>query len=133
MRTRAPTRPATSSAAFASATSGVANNADRLDGLDSQDLKDSAKLRCPGGTQLFVGVCMEPDEIEPGVAVSKELTIRGTFGAMPAEYGATLAAIGDGRIDAGSIITGTVGLDGVMGAFTELANPERHAKIVVVP
>ncbi|WP_030164098.1 zinc-binding dehydrogenase [Spirillospora albida] len=86
-----------------------------------------------GSTVMVVGVCMEPDEIEPGVAVSKELTIRGTFGALPAEYGATLAAIGDGRIDAGSIITGTVGLDGVMGAFSELGAPERHAKIVVVP
>lgn len=44
---------------FATATNGVANNADRLDGLDSQELKESAKLRCPGGTTLFAGACIE--------------------------------------------------------------------------
>ncbi|WP_433326476.1 zinc-binding dehydrogenase [Spirillospora sp. CA-294931] len=84
-----------------------------------------------GGTIMVVGVCMQPDRLEPGVAVSKELSILSSFGAYPAEYGATLAAIGDGRIDAGSIITGTVGLDGVAQAFTDLADPEVHAKIVV--
>ncbi|MEV5828391.1 zinc-binding dehydrogenase [Spirillospora sp. NPDC052242] len=86
-----------------------------------------------GSTIMVVGVCMQPDEIEPGVAVSKELTIRGTFGALPAEYGATLTDIAEGRIDAGSVITGTVGLDGLADAFTELSRPDRHAKIVVVP
>jgi threonine dehydrogenase-like Zn-dependent dehydrogenase len=86
-----------------------------------------------GSTIMVVGVCMQSDRIEPGVAVSKELTIRGTFGAMPNEYGATLHDIAEGRIDAGSIITGTVGLDGVAGAFRDLADPEEHAKIVVIP
>ncbi|REE99188.1 zinc-binding dehydrogenase [Thermomonospora umbrina] len=86
-----------------------------------------------GSTIMLVGVCMQTDEVMPGVAAGKELTIRGTFGAMPDEYGATLHAIADGRIDAGSIITGTVGLEGVAGAFRDLADPEAHAKIVVVP
>jgi len=31
------------------------------------------------------------------------------------------------------LVTGTVGLDGVAGAFAELASPERHAKIMVAP
>jgi threonine dehydrogenase-like Zn-dependent dehydrogenase len=86
-----------------------------------------------GSTVMVVGVCMQSDRIEPGVAVSKELSIRGTFGAMPNEYAATLNDIAEGRIDAGSIITGTVGLDGVAGAFRDLADPEEHAKIVVIP
>ncbi|GAA2447594.1 zinc-binding dehydrogenase [Actinomadura vinacea] len=86
-----------------------------------------------GSTIMLVGVCMQSDRVEPGIAVSKELTVRGSFGAVPAEYRATLDDIAAGRIDAGAIITGTVGLDGVAGAFEELAAPERHAKIVVVP
>ncbi|MFB4316675.1 zinc-binding dehydrogenase [Actinomadura sp. 21ATH] len=86
-----------------------------------------------GSTVMLVGVCMRADTLEPGLAVNKELTLRGTFGAHPAEYGATLEAIADGRIDAGSIVTGTVGLDGVAQAFTDLAAPDAHAKIVVVP
>ncbi|GAA2575190.1 zinc-binding dehydrogenase [Actinomadura fulvescens] len=86
-----------------------------------------------GSTVMVVGVCMQADRIEPGVAVSKELDIRGSFGAYPAEYGATLHDIAEGRIDAGSIITGTVGLDGVAGAFEDLGSPDEHAKIVVLP
>ncbi|KAB2341766.1 zinc-binding dehydrogenase [Actinomadura rudentiformis] len=86
-----------------------------------------------GSTIMVVGVCMQSDRIEPGVAVSKELDIRGSFGAYPAEYGATLHDIAEGRIDAGSIITGTVGLEGVAAAFEDLARPEEHAKIVVIP
>ncbi|GAA3949976.1 zinc-binding dehydrogenase [Actinomadura viridis] len=86
-----------------------------------------------GSTVMLVGVCMQEDRVEPGLAVSKELTLRGTFGALPDEYGATLDAIAAGRVDAGSIITGTVGLDGVAGAFADLAAPDEHAKIVVVP
>ncbi|MEU5878351.1 zinc-binding dehydrogenase [Spirillospora sp. NPDC047279] len=86
-----------------------------------------------GSTIMVVGVCMQSDRIEPGVAVSKELDIRGSFGAMPNEYGATLNDIAEGRIDAGSIITGTVGLEGIAGAFDDLADPEAQAKIVVTP
>ncbi|MQY02876.1 zinc-binding dehydrogenase [Actinomadura macrotermitis] len=86
-----------------------------------------------GATVMVVGVCMQADRIEPGVAVSKELTLRGSFGAYPAEYGATLHDIAEGRIDAGSIITRTVGLDGVAGAFADLSRPDADAKIVVLP
>jgi hypothetical protein len=31
------------------------------------------------------------------------------------------------------MITGTVGLDGIAGAFDALRDPERHAKILVDP
>lgn len=86
-----------------------------------------------GGKIMLVGVCMETDAIEPGVAVSKELEIKGSFGAFPEEYGVTLHDIAEGRIDAGSIITGTVGLSGVAAAFEELGRPDAHAKIVVDP
>ncbi|MGI8336580.1 zinc-binding dehydrogenase [Actinomadura scrupuli] len=86
-----------------------------------------------GGKIVVVGVCMQSDTIEPGVAVSKELEIIGSFGALPEEYGTTLYDIAEGRIDAGSIITGMVGLDGIAGAFEELSRPDDHAKIVVDP
>jgi len=41
--------------------------------------------------------------------------------------------IADGMLQCAPLLTGKVGLDGVDGAFTELANPERHAKIMVNP
>jgi threonine dehydrogenase-like Zn-dependent dehydrogenase len=86
-----------------------------------------------GGTIMLVGVCMQSDSIEPGVAVTKELTIRSSYGTYPAAYAATLRDIAEGRIDAGSIITDVVGLDGLAGAFEDLSRPDAQAKIVVVP
>ena len=42
-------------------------------------------------------------------------------------------AVAEGAIDVTPIITARVGLDEVKGAFDALANPERHAKILVEP
>jgi threonine dehydrogenase-like Zn-dependent dehydrogenase len=36
-------------------------------------------------------------------------------------------------VDVTPLITGHVRLDGVKDAFAELANPEKHAKIIVQP
>ena len=45
----------------------------------------------------------------------------------------TLVAIADGSIDVDPMITGRVGLDAVADAFNELAQPDRHAKILIDP
>lgn len=86
-----------------------------------------------GATIMLVGVCLGPDAVDPGLVVGKELDIRGSFGASPAEYRRTLRDIAEGRIDAGAILTGTTGLAGLPEAFAELAAADRHAKIVVEP
>jgi threonine dehydrogenase-like Zn-dependent dehydrogenase len=49
------------------------------------------------------------------------------------EFAATLGHIAAGAILTAPLITGTVGVEGVAGAFEELASPERHAKIIVEP
>jgi hypothetical protein len=41
--------------------------------------------------------------------------------------------IAEGRIPVAPLITGTVGVEGVAGAFEALASPEHHAKILVEP
>jgi threonine dehydrogenase-like Zn-dependent dehydrogenase len=82
---------------------------------------------------VVVGVCMERDGFRPVLALGKELITRFAFYYTPAEYAETLAALGDGRIDVAPLVTGRVGLDGVAAAFRELATPERHAKILIVP
>jgi threonine dehydrogenase-like Zn-dependent dehydrogenase len=41
--------------------------------------------------------------------------------------------LASGKVDPRPMITDTVGLDGVAGAFDDLADPERHAKILVDP
>ncbi len=39
----------------------------------------------------------------------------------------------NGQIDVAPMVTGRVGLDGVADAFEDLRDPDRHAKILVVP
>ena len=82
---------------------------------------------------VVVGVSMQEDRIKPMVAVVKELDLRFSFGYTPEEFGQTLHALAEGRIEAGPLITGRSGLDGVAEAFQELAQPNRHAKILVEP
>jgi threonine dehydrogenase-like Zn-dependent dehydrogenase len=89
---------------------------------------------CPPGSQIIVaGVCMQPDTIEPFIAISKQIDFRFVLGYTPEEFAATLSDIAEGRIDVAPVITSAVGLDGVAKAFTDLADPERQVKIVVEP
>jgi threonine dehydrogenase-like Zn-dependent dehydrogenase len=82
---------------------------------------------------LIVGVCMQPDTIHPLLAIGREINLQFVLAYEPAEFAAALAALADGKVDLSSWITGTVGVDGVPQAFADLANPEAHAKILVVP
>lgn len=82
---------------------------------------------------VVVGVCMEPDTVRPMMGVVKELTIRFAFGYDPAEFAETLHHIAEGVFDVAPMITGSVDLDGVAGAFAALADPDAHAKILVEP
>ncbi|HEV8533234.1 MAG TPA: zinc-binding dehydrogenase [Methylomirabilota bacterium] len=82
---------------------------------------------------VVVGVCMEPDTISPMLGISKELGVQFVLGYTQDEFTATLGHIAAGQIPVAPLVTGTVGLDGVAGAFAELASPERHAKIMVKP
>jgi threonine dehydrogenase-like Zn-dependent dehydrogenase len=82
---------------------------------------------------VVVGVCMEPDTIQPAMAVNKEIDLRFVFAYQPHEFRDTLHLLAEGKVDPTPLITGTVGLDGVAAAFETLADPERHAKILIDP
>jgi threonine dehydrogenase-like Zn-dependent dehydrogenase len=45
----------------------------------------------------------------------------------------SLHLIAEGTVDAARLVTASVGVDGVAKAFNDLANPERHTKIIVEP
>ena len=86
------------------------------------------------GTRIvIVGVCMEPDTIQPMKGISKELSLQFVLGYDQDEFAATLRHIAEGDIPTAPLVTGKVGLDEVAQAFVELASPERHAKILVEP
>jgi threonine dehydrogenase-like Zn-dependent dehydrogenase len=82
---------------------------------------------------MVVGVCMESDQVQPFIGVSKELTVRFALGYDPMEFASTLQSIANGDVDVEPLITGTVAIADVPQAFDDLANPEAHAKIVVEP
>jgi threonine dehydrogenase-like Zn-dependent dehydrogenase len=82
---------------------------------------------------VVVGVCMKPDQIEPTLAINKEIDLRFVLGYSPLEYRDALHAIADGRIKCAPLITGHVGLAGVDAAFSALRDPESHAKILIDP
>ena len=79
---------------------------------------------------IVVGVCMEPDTIRPVMAINKEIDLRFVVGYTPLEFRDTLQLLAEGKVNAGPIVTGTVGLPGVESAFDALGDPEKHAKIL---
>ncbi|GAC68012.1 zinc-binding dehydrogenase [Gordonia soli] len=82
---------------------------------------------------VVVGVCMEADSFRPTMAINKEIDLRFVFAYDPAEFRETLHMIADGTVDAGPLVTATVGLDGVPAAFDALGGADRHAKVLVDP
>jgi threonine dehydrogenase-like Zn-dependent dehydrogenase len=76
---------------------------------------------------------MEPDRIRPAMAINKEIDLRFVVGYSPLEFRDTLHMLADGRVDAGPLVTGTVGLEGVDRAFEVLADADEHAKILIDP
>jgi threonine dehydrogenase-like Zn-dependent dehydrogenase len=95
---------------------------------------DSVMAAAPANTRLLVvGVCMEHDRIEPMLGINKELNIQFVLGYSGDEFRTTLRNLAEGRINCDLLITGKVGVQGVSGAFEELASPEHHAKILVEP
>ncbi len=95
---------------------------------------DDVLRRAPAGARVVVaGVCRQPDTVHPFFASAKQISLHFVFGCSPGEFAESLRAMAEGDIDIGPLITGEVGLDGVADAFGDLADPDRHCKIVVTP
>jgi threonine dehydrogenase-like Zn-dependent dehydrogenase len=88
----------------------------------------------PAGARIIVvGVCMETDRFEPFFGIVKQVNMQFVLGYTAEEFAESLRHLAEGKVDAAALITGTVGLDGVAGAYADLANPERHAKVMIDP
>ena len=95
---------------------------------------DQLMAASPRSTRIVVvGVCMEADTIHPMLGIGKELSLQFVLGYTQDEFATTLGHIAEGRIPVAPLVTGTVGIDGVAGAFRDLASPDHHAKIMVCP
>jgi threonine dehydrogenase-like Zn-dependent dehydrogenase len=126
--------PATESAFDAWSRTGPGRQLVVFEAVGVPGMIDDALRRAPARSRvLVVGVCMERDTVTPFFAIAKELTIDFAFAYDPMEFGESLRAIAEGELDVTPMITGEVDLDGVPGAFDDLAHPDRHCKILVVP
>jgi threonine dehydrogenase-like Zn-dependent dehydrogenase len=95
---------------------------------------DDVMRRAGHGTRLVVvGVCMQPDTVHPFFAIAKEINVQFVLAYDPNEFADSLRGIAEGDIDVSPMITGDVGLEEVGKAFDDLADPERHCKILVTP
>jgi threonine dehydrogenase-like Zn-dependent dehydrogenase len=82
---------------------------------------------------LQIGGLMTDDVIRPVVGIYKDIVLEMCMIYPHEEYAETLRRIADGRIDAASLITGEVGLDGVAGAIEMLHHPDDHIQILIRP
>jgi len=95
---------------------------------------DNLMQEAPERSQILVaGVCMPPDTIRPFLGIAKRLNLQFVLGWTPENFVASLHDLAEGRIDGSKLISGEVGLDGVPQAFADLADPDRHVKILVRP
>ncbi|MCP2288489.1 zinc-binding dehydrogenase [Nocardia amikacinitolerans] len=84
-------------------------------------------------TILQIGAVMTDDVIRPIVGIYKDISLQMCMVYPHEEYAKTLTRIADGTIDAASLITDQVGLDGVANAIDALRNPDEHIQILVRP
>ena len=77
---------------------------------------------------VVLGVCMEPDQIRPILAIGKELNLQFVLAYTPEEFASTLGMIAEGELNTDPFITGKVGIAEVPQAFEDLANPDVHAE-----
>ncbi|ORV39599.1 alcohol dehydrogenase [Mycolicibacter engbaekii] len=82
---------------------------------------------------VVAGVCMGEDRLRLAMAINKELDIRFVLGYTPVEFRRTLRLLAKGKVDPTPLITATVSLAEVDGAFEALASPDDHAKILIDP
>ena len=96
-------------------------------------IDDIIRRARPGARLVVAGVCMQPDTVVPFFAIAKEISLQFVLAYGPEEFADSLRALAEGKIDVSPLITGEVGLEGVGAAFDDLADPERHCKILVTP
>ena len=91
-------------------------------------------IEAPQNAHITVtGIAPAEETFVPMIAISKELSMNIVIYYGQDEFAEALAMITNGQLNWQVLHTGTVDLDGIAGAFTDLADPERHAKIIIDP
>jgi threonine dehydrogenase-like Zn-dependent dehydrogenase len=92
-----------------------------------------ARMAPVGATIVIVGNCMEDDLIEPAFLLQKSLNLQFVFAYTAQEFDEAFAMICANPDQLQPMITGTIGLSGVNGAFDRLTAGDAAVKIQVRP
>lgn len=88
---------------------------------------------CPRHTDVVVvGVCPQPDTLEPLTAIEREASVAYVFGYRPEEYAAALDRLAAGGIDADAMVSRVVDLEDLPAAVGPLHRGE-EVKVLVRP
>lgn len=82
---------------------------------------------------VVVGACMEPDQIEPMMAINKQLSMEFVFAYTPEEFALTLERLSNGQIDGAAILTMEAALAETPAAFEAAKQASAHVKIIIDP
>lgn len=80
---------------------------------------------------VVVGVCMQPDTMQPFYASAKELDLRFSMAYDLPEFASALRVLAEGEVQMTPMITDSVALDDLPSAFERLAQPGEQAKVLV--
>jgi (R,R)-butanediol dehydrogenase / meso-butanediol dehydrogenase / diacetyl reductase len=85
----------------------------------------------PRGQVVVVGVCMEPDEIQPIQCIMKEVSINFALAYDRSDFDETIAALTTGKIKPQPMVTDIITVEQVPEMFAALRHPGAHAKVLV--
>jgi len=86
-----------------------------------------------GGTVALVGVPTAPSQFMASEWLFKELRVSTALGYLRDDFEVSKRLVADGRVQCAPLHTATVGLDGLAGAFAELAVEPDQVKVLVDP
>ena len=94
-------------------------------------LEKAINMVGPRGQVVVVGVCMEPDTIQPLACIMKEVSVNFVLGYDRADFDDTIEALNTGRIKPQPMVTDIIQVDQVPEMFEALRRPGARAKVLV--
>lgn len=85
------------------------------------------------GRVVVVGVCMQPDQVFPVMAITKELQVNYVLAYRHQDFSFTLDMLAAGRIKPHAMLSGTVTFDTFPTAFEALKTSKAECKVMLEP
>jgi len=94
-------------------------------------LEQAINMVGPRGHVVVVGVCMEPDQIQPMQCILKEVGVSFVLGYDRPDFDETIEALASRRIAPQPMVTDIIVVDQVPEMFQTLRRPGARAKVLV--